>query len=397
MLTSRNPLVHWLVVGCVLLIFPLRAANVAQSPTETECTAFGEKLADMFATGQAQEAVDLLDRAQFAARVTDGLGLKAEDELLFKQGLLKNFSGNLTRQFENFTKARFLRLQNVNGETRALVRLISDDGAANYTSFVCARDGNGGVRWIDAYLYLAGSTVSEAVRNTALPVIAEMKKGVLDKITSKESVFAANIGKIQQATVALQKGKNAEVLALCDALPKDVQLNRMVLILRLRAAQPLDEKRYLAVIEDWEAAYPNDSTRDFISIDGAVMRKDYPAALKHIAAFGKQIGGDVYLDYLSGNVLFIAERFDEARTVARKVLKDEPSLVAAFDTLLSISLKTKNYSETIDVLEEFKRRFPTVDIKQEMVSGDEFAEFRRSSEFSVWTKGTSTGVTIPSK
>lgn len=394
---ARKSLLPWLIVGGMLLTSILGAAEESSLPTDAECTAFGQKLAGLFDTGKAAEAVDLLDRVRFAARVTVGLGLSQEDELLFKQGLLKNLSGNLAQQFGTFTKARFLRLQKLNGETRALVRLVSNDGAASYTSFICVLDRTKALRWSDAYLYIAGSTLSEATRTTALPLIAEMKKSRLEKITTKENAFAANIGKIQQASAAMQKGENSSALAICDQLPRDVQLHRMVLILRLRAAQPLAEAKYLKVIQDWQGAYPNDPTLDFISIDGAVIRKDYPAALQHIAAFGKQIGGDTYLDYLSGNVLFLAEKFDEARVVARKVLTDEPSLVGAYDTLLGISLKTKRYAETIAVLEDFQTHYPAVDVKQEMVSGDEFSDFRRSPEFLAWTKSKPADKAIPRK
>jgi hypothetical protein len=385
------------LVACSFLLVPaLHAAAAAESPSEAECIAFGQKIAALLDSGKTQEAVDLLDRARLLARITDGLGLNQEMELSFRQGVLKNLSTGLVRQFNGFTDARFLRLQSLGGETRALVRLISEEGAVSYIAFICARDREGATRWVDAYLYIAGATFSEAMRNTALPMVAEMKKGVMEKITTKQDAFAANMGKIQQATLALQKGAHAEALAICDKMPREVQLNRVVLVLRLRAAQPLEELKYLAVIKDWEAAFPNDSTLDFISIDGDIMRKDYPAALKHIAAFGKQIGGDAYLDYLSSNVLLMAEKFDEARAVARKALKDEPLLFGTYDTLLTVSLKTKNYAETISILEEFGARFPTADIKKDMVSGDEYAAFRKSPEYLAWTKSKPAEAKAPS-
>src|SRR3954466_14770534 len=115
-----------LIIACSIFLLPaLRAAEAVQGPTEAECIAFGQKLAGFLNSGKSQEAVDLLDRARFMARITEGLGLNQEQELSFKQGALKNLSANLARQFGGFTKARFLRLQPVNKETRALVRLIS--------------------------------------------------------------------------------------------------------------------------------------------------------------------------------------------------------------------------------------------------------------------------------
>jgi hypothetical protein len=362
----------------------LRAAEKTPQLTDTECAAFGEHLAELFDNGQAQEAVALLDVNALLARITDGLGLTPEETRGFRKGATSNLAENLTKQYSTFPSARFLRVQQVSGEPRVLIRLVSEDGAANYTSFICARDATGKIRWVDAFLYVGGDTISQASRNAALPLIAEMRKGILDKLTSKESAFAANIGKIHQASLAIQNGKADAAWSLCEKLPKEVKTHRMVLTLRLRAAQAIDDVKYLQVIQDWEAAYPNDPTLDFVSIDGAILRKDYPAALKHIRAFGKQLGGDVYLDYLASNVLLMSEKYDEARTTARAALTAEPSLLGAFDTLLTISLKTKNYADTVSVLDEFQGRFPTVDVDTEIVSTEDYAEFRLSKAYLEW-------------
>jgi hypothetical protein len=375
-------------LGSTLCLAPwLHGATATAKPSDEECTAFGRQLAELVATGRGQELVNLLDRTELLNRIVTGMGMSESDERDFRQGMSEGITGNLSKQYATFTSARFLRLQKVDNETRALVRMVSEEGAANYTAFICFRGPNGALRWADAYPYLSGQTMAQSSRQAALPLIAQSKKGLLERLTQTESAYVTNFSKIHQASQALQTGDAARVWKLCETFPAELQKDRTVLILRLRAAQALDDAKYLKVIGDWESAFPNDSTLDFVSIDGAILRKDYPAALKHVTAFSKQIGGDTYLDYLTANVLVMAKRYDEARKTARAVLVAEPTLTEAFDTLLSISLETKNHVETVSVLDEIQQRFPTIDLEKQVVATEPYAEFRLSKAHQEWVAG----------
>lgn len=369
--------------AAILAATLLRGADKPAGPSDEECTAFGRQVAQLVETGRAGDVVGLLDISGLLDRITTGL-VTGKQEQAFRAGMQKGFSTNLAKQYDAFISARFVRLQHVDNETRALVRLVSQEGAVNYTAYICSRRPNGPIQWKDAYLYLSGETMSQTSRRTALPLLAEEEKGLLDRLLKSESAYVANFEKVHQAMQAFRQGDSAKVWQICEKLPAEVQRDRTILVLRLRAAQALDDAKYLKVITDWAAAFPNDSTLDFVSIDGAIMRKDYPAALKHIAAFSQQVGGDTYLDFLTGNVLVMAKRYDEARKKARGVLAAEPTLTDAFDTLLSISLETKNYAETVSVLDEVQQRFPTVDVDADIAGTEPFAEFRLSKTYLDW-------------
>lgn len=365
-------------------------------PSEADCAAFGRELADLLQNGKSGDAIRLLDQDALIARTLAGLDLPVGVARGFSGGLKASLPASLQQQFSGFATAHFLRVQNVGDDRRALVRLLSNDSAASYVAFVCVRRGTAPLQWSDAFTYTTGETISQSARRTALPLIIEANKSVVQKWTSTESGLAAHFETITQANRLLQSGKIVDAWALCEKLPPDVQKDRTVLILRLRLAQAIDEAKYLRVIGEWQATFPNDATLDFISVDGDILRKDYAAALAHAESFAKRIGGDPYLDLLAANILSMSQRYDEARVRARAALAADATLTDAFDTLLMISLKTHNFAETVTLLEQVRAAHPSVDFNN-IATDPDYAEFRLSRAYLDWTakKKASAPITVP--
>ncbi len=356
----------------------------ANAPAEEDCATFGRQLAALLNRGEGEAALQLLDQFALLDRIANGLGFSAPEEADFRAGLFKTLPAALKQQFATFSQTKFVRIQNVGGHRRALLRLTTDDGAVNYIGFVCTRRGTGPVRWADMFIYLSGELLSETTRRTALPLIAQSRKGILDRLTGTESAMVRYFPAIQRATQLMQGGKRIEAWAECEKLPEALKVDRTVLLLRMRIAQGIDDIKYLRVIDQWRTAFPDDPTLEFISVDGAFLRKDYAAALGHVDAFARQLGGDAYLDFLAANALLMAERYPEARARARAALAVEPGLTSAFDSLLTISLKSRNYSETVAVLEELRTAFPGIDLSA-ITSDESYAEFRLSTAYLAWS------------
>lgn len=359
-------------------------AAAAALPSEADCAAFGRAIAALLNDGKAAEAIQQLNKVALVNRISAGLGYSESEARDFQAGVLKTLPTSLQKQLETFTSARFLRVQTVAGERRALLRFVSEEGAVNYIALICDQRGTGPVHWTDAFMYMMGETISQSTRRTVLPLVAQSKKGMLEKLTGSDSAFVTHFATVNQASQLLQKGKFVEAWSACEKLPDSLKKDRTVLMLRLRLAQSIDDTKYLRVINDWQAAFPGDATLDFISIDGDILRKDYASALKHIDSFAQRIGGDAYLDFLGANVLIMAERYDDARARARAALAVEPTLASAFDALLTITLKTKNYAETVKVLEELRSVYPAINLDS-IAADKEYAEFRLSRAYRDWS------------
>lgn len=355
----------------------------AAMPSEEECAAYGRSLAALFNQGRLDEVVRQLNIAAMAERISRGFPLSPANARNFQAGIEQQLPASLQKELSIFTQARFLRVQTVAGERRALLRLVNKSGAFNHAAFICESREPGAVSWSDAFLYSTSETISQGTRRSVLPAITQAKSVPFVKLTDEESAYVRHSKTIQQIAVLAQRGKNVEGWTLCETLPDEVKSHRAVLPHRLRIAQSLDEEKYLRVVADWETAFPADPALDLVAIDGFILQKDYPSTLRHIEALGRRIGGDPYLEFLVANVHVLAERFDEARTHARAALTAEPDLTSASDLLLTLSLKAKDYGAIVKLLEELRTTQPQV-AADKLVAGAEYAAFRRSKEYLAW-------------
>ncbi len=377
----RVSVAFWL---CLVALVSFAAEPTSTKlPDEAECATFGRSLAEMLRDGKVDEVIRLLDANVLVDRTLDGISFDGAGAREFRAGMTESMPKTFKTQFAGITDARFLRVQTVGKDRRALVRTITENGGASYMAFVCTRRGAGPIMWGDVFQYTSGESISESARRTALPLIAEGKKNAVLKLVTSESAYVANFPSIARATQLFQSGKLVEAWAITEKLPPEVQKDRGVLLLRLRLGQAIDDTKYLRVINEWKAAFPADAALEFISVDGDILRKDYTSALAHLEAFSKQIGGDPYLDYLAANILVGAERYDEARKRARLALAGQDDLNDAFDTLLQITLRTKNYAETVSLLTELRARHPEINFEG-ITSDPDYAEFRLSRAYRDW-------------
>lgn len=377
---------HQRVSACVcfiLISLSAMAADVA-AITDAECEEFGTQLADYYSTDKHAEVVRQLDSFAFVKRVLNNLGLDEKEENEFRAGLLSSLSKTFTQQFKTFSSARYLRAQSVDGEKRVLLRCVSEAGAVNYFAFVVDRRASGSLKWVDVFIYLTGEKISETMHRALLPIAANNQKSLLDKLTSRESDYIRNFPKITKATQLIREKKHKEALAELDQLPADMKSQRFVLTLRLGAAQEVSEEAYLKVITEWEKTYPGDTALDLVSIDGDLLRKDYPRAIRRVEQLSARLGGDTYQTFLKGNIQMLAGQYDEARRSAREVLAAEPTLTSAWDTLLNVSLREKNYADTAAVLVEFEAAYPTAKMKEAIATNEAYADFRTSAEYRTW-------------
>src|SRR5262249_26702303 len=142
---------------------------------------------------------------------------------------------------------------------------------------------------------MSGELVSQTMRNVYLPVATHDSRGILEKLVGSEQEFMKNFPKITQMANDLKEGKNQAVSDTFRQLPASVQKEKLVLLLRLRAAQNLDESIYTAAIEDIRKHYPNDPSIDLLSIDYYFMKKQYAKSLECIDRLDKAVAGDPQL------------------------------------------------------------------------------------------------------
>ncbi len=275
-----------------------------------------------------------------------------------------------------------LRLRMDGGAPHALYRVISKAGI-NYLDFELARNAQGEVVIVDVYPHISGELFSETLRRTFLQAASEAGHDIMDKLLGKEQEFLKNIPKLQTMQRLAQEEKFAEVVETFDKLPPSLRQNKSFLLLRLNAASHLEASEYQKAIQEFEKAWPNDPSLDLISIDGHMLRKDFPAVMKTIDRLDARVK-DPYLQYLRGSVMLEKGDGKEARRFFQAAIDAEPRLVLPYWVLIGLSLQDKKYKDTARYLTALERDAGvTLNNLEEL---EQYEGFVKSKEYKAWNK-----------
>jgi hypothetical protein len=373
--------------ACLLLAFvfivPVPAMAQTEAPTDDECAMFGQQIASWLTKHDLTTFEQSLDSQALVDRMMAGIDLPEKAASDFRTGVMNGIKTNLERGFGNVQKAQFLRVIQRPGGKRAIVRVNLKIGI-NYFEFICARQATGELKWIDVFVYSTGDTLSNTLRDVVLPAIAEMQKGLMERLAGSESNYIKHLPEIEDAMNLLRDGKPAEAESLLKALPVEMQTDRIVLMARCRVEQTVNQNEYLNVIREWEKTYPNDPALALISIDSDLLRKDFAGAIAHVDRLDRMVGGDPYQNFIRGNIYFAAKNYAMAKQAENAALQADPHLASAYDVLLNISLAEEDYDGTAAILERVEHTYPHADMAKAMKSRPAYAKFMLSPAYAKW-------------
>ena len=154
-------------------------------------------------------------------------------------------------------------------------------------------------------------------------------------------------------------------------------------LLRLRAAQAIDENEYAATLDEYRKLFPKDPGLDLLSISYYTTKKDFKQALECINRIESAVGGDPYLNVTRAALCDVQGKHDEAKRLARKAADEqEPTLLPAYFEMLGVSLIQKNHAETLAVLKEVDQKFQLK--LNDLTKVREYADFVKSPQYKDW-------------
>jgi tetratricopeptide (TPR) repeat protein len=367
----------------------LAEAPVGPPVTDEECRAFAATIEDAVLAGDVAAFNALIDWDATLETAMAGIEAPEASRRGFIQGVkssMKQEQGIVSQIIATIKGGGSYKLLHIRARDKrktALFRLAMPDGdGVNYHEFVLSRRRDGKVRAVDAYIFISGELMSQAMRRMYLPAAAEGSHGLFDRLLGTEKVFMKNLPRFQRMTAEVRAGRPAEALEIFRQLPPELQKNKNILMVRLQAAQAVGDEDYSRALEDLRAAHPDDACIDMISIDYYLLKKDYPRAFACLDRLDKAVGGDPYVNVMRAGIHTDEKQYGLAKQDARKAIEEDPTIQDAFWTLVTISLEERNFADTVTLLDQLEGRFhiPFGDITALPV----FAEFVRSPEYRAW-------------
>lgn len=372
-----------LVAALALTADPTKPAG----PDLKAQTELAERIERVVRESDAPALKDVFDNLAFADRALKSLSAPESFRKRFKDNAdefgTQIFAELMKKAAAPGGSMKLLRVRVVDGEPRALFRLILEDGL-NYVDFVLtapAKDKP--VRVVDVYVALSGELLSQSVA----PFIA---KG-LDVLKQPDGDGAAVRAAVEKFEAVgrfmslVRSGKPKDALAAYEKLPAEHKKEKVVMLAHVMTTGSLleeDPGAYERSMDAFIKKFPTDPAVDLVAIDGYLMKKKYPEFHKTIDRLDKSLGGDPYLHVVRGNGFKLEGKLKEAKAAIGRAIAADPDMRAAYLALGEIALSEKDFKELARLLTVLEARCD-VDFSN-LATADAFAEFRKSPEYKIW-------------
>jgi hypothetical protein len=360
------------------------ASEPAKPLTEKDYSDFAKNLEEAATKGEKASFDNLIRIMELLERSISDLGLSETDLKLLLEGAKSakyGFAEQIIAEVKRGGRYSLLRRRELDGRKSVLMRLILEDGSVNYHEFLLHRSSDGQVVAEDVYIYLSCEKLSRTFRNMMLVFLADSKKGFVAKLKEADQVYLKNVNDVIELTSAAQSGKNAKALSIFRKLPPELQKEKSLQLLAIKAAQEGEESEYLVELERFRKAHPKDVAIDFLSIDYYVLKKQYGEAQKSIEKLDKAVGGDPFLQILKGGMLNQAGKSAEAKWIIEKALEDDSKLILGYWARIGIAVEEKNHGDTLTWLKKVEETGLVKVSPDNIKSSELYAEFVKSPEF----------------
>ena len=358
-------------------------------PRQAEVVALARQLEVAINKGDVASARDTLDVDALLDRVMAGVSAPADYAAGYRSAAHQNLPlmTGIIRTAKGGTY-RFLRVRQINGQTRALCRLLAAGGGVNYYDWIVGTDAHGHVRFQDVYVAMGGEEVSQSLRRFYIMGAVQANPTLLDKLTGADKQYAANFSTVLQMTRDVQGGNYSAALTSYQSLPQDLRENKAVMALRLAASSKLQSQRpqeYNATMSEFRRLFPHDACLDLVCLDQLVSSGAYPEARRSIDRIEAFTGQDAYLDTFRAHTYELqggSANLSAAEKEYNKAIAAEPTLHEPYWGLVNLSLQNKDFDRTAELLNRIQRELHVRMADLEKLPA--YAEFVKSDAYRKW-------------
>lgn len=350
--------------------------------------AWAGQVVDAVRKADTERTLDLVDFAAVVRAGTTGGPEDLREKFLGDMTVALHVRGGVLYQvIESVsTGAHFglLRVLVRDGSPCARFRLASLDGGINYFDLKMERDARGKVRGVDMYGHTTGEWMSASTGRLFLPYVRDQRKSAFEKLLVGREEWVNGIQRIKEIVDLERAGHPDKALEEFARLPDVVRRSKECMVIRVRIAGQVDEKKLEEAIREYMVAYPNDPGSQLVAMTGHLVAGRNEQALSCVDALDKLVGGDPYLDIFRAYLHLRSGKLDKVRPLARAALEKDPDWEDAYWVLLDVALREKKFGEVARLLNAVQGRFG-YDLSG-VDEAPEYSEFVESPEYKAWVE-----------
>jgi tetratricopeptide (TPR) repeat protein len=357
---------------------------------DKEAKVFAESFAksvsarDAAAVRAALNATAMFQRTMEAAGIPEEArgGIQGQFSTIVDPTIADFFGFNVPVN-ERGSPLRLLHLRRVNGEQHALFRLVLANDGVTYFDASLVRQPDGKVQVDDVYSFDTAISFSELLRLVVQGTLEKLM-GVQAAGASAETSTSRLLDAANEMHQRIEANQGQAALDIYAKLPGKLQEQKIMMIMRIRAASKVRGKPYDDSIRDYRKAFPNEPNLNLLLSDAYLDHEMYDRMIACFDKLDETIGGDPYLDVLRGGACRLKGDLATAKSYFTKAIAAEPDLDIAYSGLLAISLQEKQFAETARLLSILQKKSP--EHMPAVQSDPAYAAFLKTAQYREWAK-----------
>lgn len=280
---------------------------------------------------------------------------------------------------------RFLRVREVDGEPRIVFRLVRANGQPDYHEYVPVIDDEGQITFVDVYVHSYGEKLSRTLRRAVLPILTLTQRSVLARLFGRPDEYIDNCDKIVEIARLADSGQPAQLdtaVDLYNRLPPSVQKDKNLLVTRLEIAEIQGGRNYARTMNRIANDLADDPAADLLLLRHRISGGDQAALQTSLRRLNDRVDGDPYLKVIQGNLQLLADNLLVAKLLYREALEVDPALSYAYDALIIVSLREREFDETARLLREYELK--TGVRMGDLQAAPQYEDFLKTREYREW-------------
>lgn len=280
---------------------------------------------------------------------------------------------------------RLLRVREVDGEPRIVFRLVRANGQPDYHEYVPLVDAEGRVKFVDVYVQSFGEKLTRTLRRAVLPILTLTHRSVLASLFGRPDEYIDSCDKIVEIAKLAESGEPNQIATAVDIynrLPPSVQKDKNMLITRLQIAEEQGGRNYRRTMNRIETDLADDPATDLLFLRHRIVGRETSKIQPSLQRLDERVGGDPYIKVIQGNLMLEADNLLVAKLLYRDALAQDPSLSYAYEALIIVSLREREFAETARLLREYELK--TGVRLGDLKSAPQYSDFVKTREYRDW-------------
>lgn len=313
-----------------------------------------------------------------------GVSIPASKVAEFRKGMETGLNRSIKTLAEMWGKdeVKYKHLVIHEGLLKGRFRFSSDSGISIMDLLVIPGS-SGKLGIVDAYNHAVGAGIIDQTRQTALPALAELDRGFLERMFGSSSRNSmAHLEKISVLSKHFQRGEHKRVVEVYRTLPQEMQDQLMLTVLYLNSlAQLGDDKAYGDGLRQAARVHKSPSFQ-FMLVDLYVLENDHARVVESLDAFMAAVEKDALLLALKAMMQKNLGDIAAAKATLKEAFALEPDSVATHQSGIEVLLAAKDHAAVAASLR-------LVESKTEMrfkggLTDPMWADFLQSPESEPW-------------